>query len=125
MKRPDGVTLIALFHFAATLFWLLIACMVTAVPFFVMSIAEAEVKEIVPLVFLAAILGGGLMVLVGAANAVVGWGLWEMKPWARMAAIVLAAIAGITIIPVGTVIGGLIVWYLFQPEAREAFGETV
>ena len=58
--------------------------------------------------------GGGMLSLV------TGWGLWRLKGWARWVAIGLAAIS-LLAIPIGTVIGALIIWYLFKGEVKQAF----
>jgi len=59
-----------------------------------------------------------------AVNALVGWGLWQLKPWARIAAIVLAVLH-LPGFPIGTLIGALILWYLLaDPDAKAAFGVT-
>jgi len=46
-----------------------------------------------------------------------------LRPWARIGAVILAILGMITCVPVGTVLGAVIVWYLFQPTAKAAFGE--
>ncbi|MFQ5855706.1 MAG: hypothetical protein ACE5LU_08710 [Anaerolineae bacterium] len=118
MKRPDGVTLISVYYWFLTAMFTLGICGV----FFGMfsSIAGGErgvVGAVIGLVF-------GLFFTVAAAVATawVGWGLWNLKSWSRMAAIVLA-ILQLFGFPIGTVIGALIIWYLWKdPDALAAFG---
>lgn len=50
------------------------------------------------------------------------WGLWTLQPWARTLAIILA-ILSLFDVPIGTIIGIIILIYLFQPEIKAAFGE--
>jgi hypothetical protein len=84
------------------------------------SIASGErgiVGAVIAMVF-------GLFFTTTAAVAcgLVGWGLWNLRPWARMAAIVLA-ILQLFAFPIGTVFGALIIWYLWKdPDALGAFG---
>jgi len=89
---------------------------------------------------------GGLMAMVGGAlsvfffvlaaiAALLGWGLWSLKNWARIAVIVLSALGAIlsllallnfsSTIIVGVIIrlaiNGVIIWYLLQPNVAAAF----
>lgn len=118
MKRPDGVTLISVYYWFLAVLFALGICGVFVGLF--SSIARGErgiIGAIIGLVF-------GLFFTVAAALATgaVGWGLWSLKSWARMAAIVLA-ILQLFAFPIGTVIGALIIWYLWQdPDALAAFG---
>jgi hypothetical protein len=63
--------------------------------------------------------------LTGIAYGVVGWGLWQLKPWARSTAMVLAALQ-LIVVPFGTVAGIWILVYLSRnKEAKQAFGIQV
>jgi|GEM_PF-754335 len=64
---------------------------------------------------------GGVMIVIGVLYFLVGWGLWNLKPWARTVSIVLAIISLIGF-PIGTILGIIILWYLFKPEIKAAFG---
>jgi hypothetical protein len=61
------------------------------------------------------------LVLTGVSG-VMGWGLWTLKPWARMAQIVIAALGILTcsfaIASIGTIV------YLIRPAARATFAGT-
>jgi hypothetical protein len=57
---------------------------------------------------------------ISILNLVVGYGLWILKPWARIGAIALA-IVSLIFMPIGTIAGGLILWYLLKPEVAVAF----
>jgi signal transduction histidine kinase len=118
MKRPDGVTLISIYYwFLAALFTLGICGVFVGMFTSIASGERGVVGAIIALVF-------GLFFTLAAAvaTAAVGWGLWNLKSWARMAAIVLAVLQ-LFGFPIGTVIGALIIWYLWQdPDALGAFG---
>jgi len=90
---------------------------------------------------LAAFMGAGAVVfgvglLIGAAiYALIGWGLWGVKNWARIVTIVFAALwAALTLLglvsqfTIGGVIGlaidALIIWYLLKPDVAGAFKGT-
>jgi hypothetical protein len=85
----------------------------------------------------------GLVAILGVATVAISiaelffaYGAWGLKPWAWMlgiglevAAIVVdilefrSSTASSTII--GIVIAGIIIYYLYQPAIRRAFGQTV
>jgi hypothetical protein len=121
MKRPDGITIISIYHFVVAGLFVLGACFMVAVPFLVAAAPDAQ--DAVPIVAIVTVVVLLVMLVFAAGYAVIGWGLWTLKHWARMGAIVLAGLSLLSV-PIGTIIGVLILWYLFQPEARAAFGET-
>lgn len=53
---------------------------------------------------------------------VTAWGLFNLKPWARIAGIVLAALSLINI-PIGTLLGAYAMYVLFQKETEKLFAE--
>ncbi len=120
MKRPDGVTIVAIYHLFAGAFGLLGGC---AILFFAVLPVIFSVQDAAGLFWALFGLGIALMATVGAGliALLVAWGLLRLMPWARWAAIVLAAIS-LFAFPIGTIIGALIIWYLLQPEAQQAFG---
>lgn len=63
---------------------------------------------------------GAIALLIGILYAIAGLGLWKLKPWARIIAIILAIISLLNF-PVGTAIGIIVLWYLFKAEIKEAF----
>jgi len=118
MRRPEAVSLIAIYHF------------VMSVPFFIGTLAllfamlPVLINVEPPDVFWPLFgIGIGLFfcLLFALAFLVVGIGLWRLWPWARWGAIVLAVLS-LPAFPVWTAIGALIIWYLLQDEAKQAFG---
>lgn len=81
-----------------------------------------------------------IAMLFGIADIAIGIGLWQLREWARITTLVLAALgllaslimivlalsvpsataAAMWLIP--AIVDGLIVWYLLQPNVVEAFG---
>ena len=122
MKRPDRITIISVYHFVVAGLLLLGACAMLAVPFIVSIAArgDPDAEVAIPIVAIVMAIAIFFVLALAVAHGVVGWGLWALKPWARIGSIVLAAL-GLVNVPVGTIIGLLILWYLFQPEARTAF----
>lgn len=119
MKRPDGVTLISIYHFVWAALSLLGICGVIALPFFVGFVSGGDRGAIFWTAFASAVslVFFGLIFL---ANLIVGLGLWQLKGWARLAAMALA-IFRLFSVPVGTIIGGLIIWYLLQENVAALF----
>lgn len=60
------------------------------------------------------------VLLLAVFYGVIGYGLLQMKSWARIAAIILAILA-LCNFPLGTIIGGIVLYFMFQEEAVEAF----
>ena len=80
-----------------------------------------------------------LSIIIGFVDLVIGYGLWTLKRWARMAAIIMAIIGivcniggAILMMSLGTadtdsgilsvIISGIIIWYLSKPAMKEVFG---
>ncbi len=119
MKRPDGVTAIAVWYFVDAFFMLMGACALLTIP------ASGVLSEIGdPIGKFWVVFGvtcGVIWVLIsGIALVLAGWGLLRMKQWARWLAFVLA-IFSLFAFPIGTVIGAVIIWYLLKDDVREAF----
>ena len=67
------------------------------------------------------VLGAALAIgVVAAAFLAIGWGLWQLKRWSRMAAMV-AAIFQIPFVPIGTLAAGAILYLFMQDRMREVF----
>lgn len=122
MKRPDGVTILSIYHYFVAALFVLGTCCMIAIPFMVAAIPEPDAAATVPVVAIVVAVVAFILLAFAALYGVIGWGLWALKPWARLGAIVLAGLS-LVAIPVGTIVGGLTLYYLFQPEARTAFGE--
>ena len=116
-RRPEGITLLAVLHFfsggigiVASLFLLLIGF----VPLMVMRAAPALAMLI--LFFIGAVVVGAVSILA----IFTGVGLLRMRNWARWVTIVLA-ILSLPAFPFGTVVGGLIIWYMLQDSVAVLF----
>jgi uncharacterized membrane protein YqjE len=117
--RADGITIIAIyFYLGAGLFLLgTLGAMIPTVILAIVGITE----EAGALIGMAAV---GLVAMTSMAlsllHLVVGYGLWLMRPWARIGAIALA-IVGLLFAPIGTVVGAFILWYLLKPDVSAQF----
>jgi hypothetical protein len=66
---------------------------------------------------------GGFYVVFGILSIVCGFGLWTLKGYGRTLQIVSSCF-GLLAIPIGTLISGLILAYLFKPGVKILFSET-
>ena len=83
-----------------------------------MLLADQGAEVIIPIAVLSLV--SVPVFLIAAANVVAGWAMLRMLEWGRWLAIALGALA-IPAFPLGTVIGAVAIWYLLQPEVKDAF----
>ena len=117
--RPDGVVLISIwFILNAVLALIGIAAMaIFALPSVITDTVGSDRYFAI-----AGVSFGLFVVLVfGALDVAAAVGLLRLRDWARWLAIVLAAM-GLLLFPIGTIVGALIIWYLLNDEAKQAFG---
>ncbi len=140
--RPTGVVLIALYHFLTALILVLIAISLVVGGSLLGAMFGGMNAHPVGGMGLGMVIGvfGAIFLLFFAAIAVlVGYGLWTLREWARILAIVLAVLSLLFSLPgllmmglhlhffYGTyrllriVISVLIIWYLMQPQIRAIF----
>jgi hypothetical protein len=143
MKRPTGVTILAVLAFigaallvAAALVSLLAGMLVSTMLSFRMGMIGGVGAAFLVIFFL---------LVFAVVDIMVGVGLWKLKNWARIITIVLTAIGLLgsvlsIISPFGhmhiflfvflirrlilAAIYAWILWYLFQPNVKEAFDAT-
>ena len=85
--------------------------------FAVGGILAGEVRA-VPILAVVATILGSLLLTIGIAKLICGWGLLARKKWSRVFAIIMAII-GLINIPFGTALGIYALWILFKPEAEQ------
>jgi uncharacterized membrane protein (DUF2068 family) len=113
----------ALFFLAGLLF----AAMALLSPFLFAAAANSAIDEgddgaalasaVLQLTGRALAIGGAVFAV---PSAVCGWGLLRRRPWSRWLAILLAAIAVVQF-PVGTVIGGYVLWVMLSAQSEPWF----
>jgi hypothetical protein len=121
-QRPDGLTIISIWFYLSGAFFL---CITAVVAFMTIAFGIGAAFEEAGLLIPSAIFGVIALALMAMSllNLVVGYGIWIQKPWARTGAIALA-IVGLLFMPIGTIAGALILWYLLQPEIAAAFEKS-
>jgi len=75
-----------------------------------------EIRALPILAIVATVLGS-LLLTIGVAKLICGWGLLARRKWSRVFAIILGII-GLVNIPFGTALGIYALWILFKPEAE-------
>lgn len=63
---------------------------------------------------------GAVYLVIGILSIIVGFGIRRLRPWARVASVVLSAI-GLLEIPIGTVINGYILYLLVSRKGQLIF----
>jgi hypothetical protein len=131
VQRPTGVIILAVLYWLSA-FCLLLIGAVMAVGFTAFSGMAAGMASL----FVGfGVIGGIVLLGLGAAMALVGYGLFQLQEWARITTIVLFAIGfagGLfgLIHPIGfgrisasirMALDGLILWYLVQPQIGRVF----
>lgn len=118
-QRDDGVTLIAIYHFlVAGMF--LIGTMVLAVPTIILAIVTVTEAPPAAIGMFAVGLGATVTMAFCFLFLTVGYGLLKLRQWARVAAMALAMLA-LLLVPVGTILGALILWHLAKSEVAREF----
>lgn len=126
-RRSDGTNLVAIYHFISGVLSLLGLCLFMTVPMmlvFVPVAGDGDSWIAVGLLTIMCLVGGSVLLLITVANLVVGWGLWHLREWARIGAIALAVVRLFNM-PLGTLIGGLIIWHLLRQETKAEFAVGV
>jgi hypothetical protein len=119
VRRPDGVTIIAIIEFvlAAPFFMGALAILFFAVPG-VLMYTRHPMGVLAPLFGLA--IGILFTTAFGVLFVIAGIGMLNMRNWARIMTIVLAILM-LPGFPVGTLLGVVALWYLFQDEVKALF----
>lgn len=120
MKRPDGVTVLSVYHFVLGAILAVCVCAVLAI--LVAAFLDGSPDATIAAFFLA--LAAVMLFIFLATNVAAGWALLKMQTWGMWLAIALAALS-LPGFPVGTAIGGVSIWYLLQPQIKDAFQGSI
>lgn len=122
LNTYNKVNLIAAYYFLLGGFLLILAAGSLLVPISAVLLETSEFLARLPGWFLgsALLLVAGPLALLAGACLAIGWGLWQLKPWARLWAMI-AGVLQIPLVPIGTVAGGASLYVLLQDQTRELF----
>jgi hypothetical protein len=118
MQRPTGVTVLSVLFVAAAIYLWTIAVVKLIAPEAVSLMSAAD------LMYGLALAGPYMAMLVGAAYALVGWGLFRMHNWARWIAMLVMVIGVASLVPRISMaeLGVPIFWCGLQIALRVAVG---
>lgn len=142
MGRPVGVTILAILNFIGAAFCLLGGIGMILGGGFIATMLSQQGQGSAGAAGVLAGLGaaaGVFIIIIGGVSALVGFGLWKLKGWARIVSIVLYAISGA--FQLLGILGSLahfnafaliwgafwvavdafVIWYLLKPEVKAAF----
>jgi hypothetical protein len=133
VNRPTGVRAIAALFAVIGAYLLILGFIMLATP------GAVSVSVGAPLLFGLELAGPYMFMLTAAVAALIAWGLWSLNNWARRAAVIIAMVGVVLLVPKisGAVIttqysnlaiGGLqivvrvlVAWYLYQARVVAAF----
>ena len=81
---------------------------------------DPRTQVALPIIGLTGIALVSFLVLLSLPSVITGIGLLRLRPWARIAGIVLSII-GLMMIPFGTIVGVYGVWVLFSKDTERLF----
>ena len=135
--RPTGVTLIAIYHYLAAAMLGVIGVSLFVGGKVISMLGGADSAMLPRTGFLIGVVGGSVFLAFALVHVIAGFGVWSMKEWGRLLAIVLAvislllAIPGLLLSAITMFFGGyrilrvtisvLLIWYLLQAETKAAF----
>ena len=121
--RPTGVTFLALLEAIIGLYYLTTGFSELFTAAVIRSLMLAGISsQILPMVPRAL---GTMLIIFGFLSLFLAWGIWTGKGWARMVALVIAALgivlSFLSFHLIGLVIDIIIVYYLTRPKVKEFF----
>jgi amino acid transporter len=133
-----GIKIISVIYFLAAALWVLLGLLIMigpneAVTYLVTTFPALETMMSYGLLVALSIIVGAIVMIIGLLIFLTGQGLWKLKPWAKITAIVFSSLGVISAIE--SMITGfraeliialaihvaIIVYLVFFKEAKEAF----
>lgn len=142
MGRPVGVTILAILNFIGAAICLLGGIGMILGGGFIATMLSQQGQGSAGAAGILAGLGaaaGVLIIIMGGISALVGFGMWKLKGWARIVSIVLFAISAVMQLLglLGSLahfnlfavvwslfwvaVDAFVIWYLLKPEVKAAF----
>ncbi|MCB9139613.1 MAG: hypothetical protein H6642_14820 [Caldilineaceae bacterium] len=118
-NETDGVFLLSIYHFVLGGLFMLGTLGVSLPTAITAIVGVTDDPDALIATAILGVIAGTLMFLTVFFMAI-GYGLLKRRQWARIGAIVVAGLS-LFGIPIGTVIGGLTIWYLIKPEVAAQF----
>jgi hypothetical protein len=81
---------------------------------------DADARIALPIIGLTGLALVTFLTILSLPGIIIGIGLLRLRPWARIAGIVLS-ILSLTMIPFGTIVGAYGLWVLFSSDTERLF----
>ena len=138
--RPGGVTVLAILNFVAAAALVCMGLAIIVGAGFLGTMAGHNERGAMLLFTGLGVLGAVLFFVMAVVSAAIGYGMWNLQNWSRIVSIAfccLGILAGLIGLMAGVVrvhpfllmggifrmaVAALIIWYLFQPHVKRAFG---
>jgi len=118
-RRTDGLTAIAAYHFVIASMFVLGALFFT-IPTVILGVVGV-VEDAGAFIGMAAVaLIATTLMALSLLYIIVGYGVWTLRGWARLGAMALGVVS-LMFVPLGTLAGGLILWYMLKPDVAALF----
>ncbi len=143
MERPVGVTILAVLEFISAGFFILLGLLLLVGGGVLGALGGGgEASGYMAAVAAMGAVAGVVVLILSVIPLAIGIGLWKLRNWARIVAIVfsglgvlsnlLGVIGGVTAgemfslssSVIGLGINILVLWYMFQPHVKQAFGAS-
>ena len=128
MQRPTGITVMAVFSAIGGVFGLLASLALLG-----LGAAVSTTSGLGGLAFVAGI----IILAYSVLSLVLAYGFWTLKPWAwplgigvQVLGIIQAVLqfmnnsSNVISLVISLAIAGVILWYLYQPHVKSAFGRA-
>lgn len=141
MERPIGVTILAVLEFISAGFILLLGLLLTVGLSALGAMGRGgEGGSILGVLAALGAAAGVLVMILAVIPLAIGIGLWKLKNWARIVVIVFSVLGLVSNLfgviggvsagemfslssgVIGLGINVLVIWYMFQPHVKQAFG---
>lgn len=122
LNTYNKINLIAAYYFIVGGLLIILAAASLIIPVAAVLLGQSEFLARMPGWFLGLVLLGIAAVIgaFGGASVLIGWGLWQLRPWGRMGAMI-GGLLQIPLVPIGTLAGGMILYVLLQDTVRDLF----
>ena len=81
---------------------------------------DADAAIAAPIIGLTGMALVMFVVTLSLPSVIIGWGLYQLRPWSRIAGIVLSIVSLVSF-PFGTALGVYGLWVLFSKEGQQLF----
>ena len=141
MDRPIGVTILAILEFIGAGFLILVGLLLLVGMSMLGAMGRGgEGASMMGILGALGAAAGVVVIILALIPLAIGIGLWKLRNWARILVIIFAGLgalgntvrviwglgSGDMLNTVGGIIGlgiqALILWYMFQPHVKQAFG---